>query len=61
MGKEVIEGILLGLTAVVMVVLVGVYITLGSTGIIIGAGVSAVLLVGQWFYFNRGDDQLESE
>jgi hypothetical protein len=61
MGKEVIEGILLGLTAVVMVVLVGVYITLGSTGIIIGAGVSAALLVGQWFFYNRGDDQLESE
>lgn len=51
----------MGLTAVVAVVLIGVYITLGNTMIIVGAAIASVLLAAQWFYFNRNEDELETE
>lgn len=59
MGQEVIQGIFLGLTAVVCVVLIGVYITLGNTMIIVGAVIAAILFAAQWFMFNKGQKQPE--
>ncbi len=59
MGQEVIQGIFLGLSAVICVVLIGVYITMGNTMIIVGAVISAVVFVALWFLFNRGQKQPE--
>lgn len=53
MGKEVIQGILLGFSAVLAVVLLGVFITLGDMVVLAGAGFSTFMAVGQWFLYSR--------
>ena len=55
MGTEVIQGIFLGLAAVVATVLVGVYVTLGNTMILVGAGIAAALTAIQWYFYTRGE------
>ncbi|MGM0555459.1 MAG: hypothetical protein ACQEVA_03675 [Myxococcota bacterium] len=58
MGQEVIQGIFLGLSAVIAVVLVGVFITLGDIMILVGAGIAAAAVAVQWFIYRSREGEL---
>lgn len=58
MGQEVTQGILMGLCAVVTVVLIGVFVTMGDVMLLVGSGIAAGIGLALWFAFRSREGKL---